>query len=222
MGNYPYASSYLLHGHGMLPPWPVRAACAPLSAALTGDALLNAMRDAVGVYYNYTHAEPCFFNGPTALPGTRPRLAPRRARVADSGRVTSCRGDWDYQWCTEMAMPFARPDDGLFWPAQPYDPAASAAGCLAAWGVAPRPLWAAAALAPRALPATLNAVFSNGLLDPWHPGGVLVNVSGTATALVMADGAHHLDLMFSDPADPPDVRAVRAEEVRRMREWTGL
>ena len=25
-GNYPYASSYLMHGKSLLPPWPVRAA----------------------------------------------------------------------------------------------------------------------------------------------------------------------------------------------------
>lgn len=31
MGNYPYASSYIIPGHGaILPPWPVRAACAHL------------------------------------------------------------------------------------------------------------------------------------------------------------------------------------------------
>ena len=32
MGNYPYSSSYLMHGKSMLPPWPMRKACAPLSA----------------------------------------------------------------------------------------------------------------------------------------------------------------------------------------------
>lgn len=30
MGNYPYPSSYILNGAGMLPPYPVRVACASL------------------------------------------------------------------------------------------------------------------------------------------------------------------------------------------------
>lgn len=34
-------------------------------------------------------------------------------------------------------------------------------------------------------------------------------------------GAHHLDLMFSDPADPPAVRRVRDVEVAAIREWVG-
>lgn len=45
MGNYPYASSYLLHGKSLLPPWPVTTACLPLEFELTDDkALMNAVR----------------------------------------------------------------------------------------------------------------------------------------------------------------------------------
>lgn len=35
----------------------------------------------------------------------------------------------------------------------------------------------------------------------------------------MALGAHHLDLMFSNPADPPDVRAARTTEIGHIRSW---
>jgi len=53
MGNFPYPSSYLLHGDAMLPAWPVRAACAPLlSKDLRGDALIKAAGRGLGVYYN--------------------------------------------------------------------------------------------------------------------------------------------------------------------------
>ena len=53
MGNFPYPSSYLLHGDAMLPAWPVRAACAPLmSEDLRGDALVEAAGRGLGVYYN--------------------------------------------------------------------------------------------------------------------------------------------------------------------------
>ena len=32
-------------------------------------------------------------------------------------------------------------------------------------------------------------------------------------------GAHHVDLMFSDPADTPDILAVRQAELEAIRGW---
>ncbi|GIL58532.1 hypothetical protein Vafri_13455 [Volvox africanus] len=39
------------------------------------------------------------------------------------------------------------------------------------------------------------------------------------TPLTCTQGAHHLDLMFSNPADPPSVRAARQMEMRHVRRW---
>ena len=39
-------------------------------------------------------------------------------------------------------------------------------------------------------------------------GGILEDVSRTVVALDIAEGAHHLDLMFSQPADPLSVKKV--------------
>ncbi len=36
---------------------------------------------------------------------------------------------------------------------------------------------------------------------------------------MIPDGAHHLDLRFSNDQDPPSVRAARALEVKYFREW---
>ena len=65
MGNFPYASSYILNGDGTLPPYPFRVACGgamadPKLLNKGGDALLSALADAVGVYYNYSKTQECF------------------------------------------------------------------------------------------------------------------------------------------------------------------
>jgi hypothetical protein len=66
-----------------------------------------------------------------------------------------------------------------------------------------------------------NIVFSNGQLDPWSSGGVLTNESlpSSVIALLLPMGAHHLDLMFEDLADPPCVKAARAVEEAHIRRW---
>ena len=38
-------------------------------------------------------------------------------------------------------------------------------------------------------------------------------------ALVLDLGAHHLDLMFSDPRNPPCFAAAREVEARMIRQW---
>lgn len=60
-------------------------------------------------------------------------------------------------------------------------------GCIADWGVAPRPLWADNEWGGRRISAASNIVFSNGLLDPWHGGGVLEDVSDSLPALIIPE-----------------------------------
>lgn len=58
-GNYPYPSSYILNGMGILPAYPVRVACESLREKdLKGTALLSAFADALGVFYNYSKVMP--------------------------------------------------------------------------------------------------------------------------------------------------------------------
>ena len=79
-----------------------------------------------------------------------------------------------------------------------------------------------------------NIVWSNGALDPWSgqgvypPGGgpevgkpVVQNISadGSQFALILDLGAHHLDLMFTDPRNPPCFFEARAIEERVIRKW---
>lgn len=68
--------------------------------------------------------------------------------------------------------------------------------------------------------AVLFAVFlSNGLLDPWSSGGVLYNLSSSTVAVIIPEGAHHLDLRASNPADPFSVRTARDVHRKFIRLW---
>lgn len=94
-----------------------------------------------------------------------------------------------------------------------------AAHCLDKYGIRPRPDWIKVQYGGRSLSSASNIVFTNGLLDPWSSGGVMANVSGTAVAVVLPNGAHHLDLFFSDPRDPPDVVRARALQREHIARW---
>ena len=74
----------------------------------------------------------------------------------------------------------------MFW-LQPFDAEATAQGCKDQWGVTPRQLWATAEWGGRRISTASNIVFSNGLLDPWHGGGVLMDVSPTAVSIVIPE-----------------------------------
>ena len=265
MGNFPYASNYLMHGASLLPPWPVRTACshlAPIDAATASDrTLFEAVRRAVATQYNNTGDVTCYdITHQLALDAARPRKMtspPRRgawpplthsAKPTPTLAATSlaattpvgatpvgatptatpadrCVGDWGYQWCTEMTQPFTQgtPDDLFYCPPDVNCSAwtLDTAGCMYEWGVAPRADWARVALGGKRIAASSNIVFSNGLQDPWHGGGVLTNMSETVLAIVLPNGAHHIDLMFSDPADAdyPDIGWAREFERTQMRRW---
>jgi len=61
MSSYPYPSSYILSGDGVLPAYPVQVACSVgLSQPLKGLTLLEGIRKAMDVFYNATRDKPCF------------------------------------------------------------------------------------------------------------------------------------------------------------------
>lgn len=64
-----------------------------------------------------------------------------------------------------------------------------------------------------------NIVFSNGMLDPWMPGGVLKNISKTVIAILIADAAHHLDLRASNCRDPLAVQEARQVHRDNIQAW---
>ena len=77
-----------------------------------------------------------------------------------------------------------------------------------------------------------NVVFSNGYLDPWASGGVmsrdwrpgdetviLLNEEGSSAAVIIEEGAHHLDLFFPTAEDPESVVEARKVEAEYIRRW---
>lgn len=208
MGNYPYPSAYITEGQGELPTYPVRAACQHLEAELEDtDALLEAFRDSVGVFYNVSQGEKCYF--PAAPPS-----ASNQSAIDIKGNF------WGYLECSELYMPFS--SDGVHdvFPAAPADEALDDANCMATWGVHLRPRWATIEYGGvKALRSASNIVFSNGDYDPWSATGVLFNVSDSVVAVPVAGGAHHVDLFFTHALDPPSLTQARATELQHMRKW---
>ena len=70
-----------------------------------------------------------------------------------------------------------------------------------------------------AIRLTTNVVYSNGFLDQWSSAGITAVNRTDSVSLMIEDGAHHLDLMFSHPDDPPSVTRAREVERRYIAHW---
>lgn len=216
MANYPYPSDYITSPGLLLPPWPLHAACQHLMGGggpgeegkeggeegkEGGGAKISMARRlllASNVLYNVSGTLPCL-----SLP-----------------EDDTYDGIWDYQWCTETLPQesyFAR-DGGsrdafpaAHWSAEEVD-----AHCTRKYNVTPRRGWIAALYggAEGLRKGASNIAFSNGGMDPWSSGGVLHSLSPSLPSLFIPQGAHHLDLFFSHPADPPSVVQGRGGEGR--------
>lgn len=140
-----------------------------------------------------------------------------------------------------MVMPQC--SDGVtdMFPAQPWDLKMLEQACMAEYGVAPQPYLVETMYGGKNISAHSNIVFrlnhahavhhncswhnyihfpsSNGLLDPWHGGGVLQDVSDTLVAVIIPDGAHHLDLRASQTGDPKSVIQARLTEIGHIMKW---
>jgi lysosomal Pro-X carboxypeptidase len=203
MGNYPYPSSYIMNGQSELPAYPMRVACSHLADEYPGDVeLLQAFSQAIGVYYNSTQHAECY------------QLAASSDESANDANL------WDFIFCSQAYGPLSQ--DGvhdMFWDA-PWDYEADNASCQREWGVDADRNWPTVHFGGRrALRAASNLVFSNGNYDPCAGTGVLQSVSESVVALRIEGGAHHLDLMFSNPLDPPAVKYAREVEKQYMRRW---
>lgn len=195
-----------------LPGWPVTEACKKMSTQVhfmsmynaSSNNLLDGLLQVANVYYNYTGQVPC-----TNL------TQPDSPYLGDLG--------WSYQACTEMIMPVGSNGVTDMFPFMPFDMKSYLLQCEKQWGVIPKPRWVETHYGGRGrgldLKYASNIVFSNGDLDPWSSGGVTTSVSDSVVAVMIENGAHHLDLRFSNPADPQSVKDARRIEVEHIAKW---
>ncbi|XP_052126372.1 lysosomal Pro-X carboxypeptidase-like [Frankliniella occidentalis] len=118
-----------------------------------------------------------------------------------------------------MAMPMCSDGRSDMFERAPWNEAEYSKACFATWKVRPKfnmTLWE---FGGRDLRGSSNIVFSNGLLDPWSAGGILRNMSDSVQAVLIPEGAHHLDLRSQNPADPASVRGARRLHRQHIRKW---
>lgn len=198
MVDYPYPSSFL----EPLPGWPIKKFCEPLAKELVSSVdLMEGLADSLNVFFNYTGNVQCFNSSQQASV----------ASMSDLG--------WDFQACTEMVMPMC--SDGIHDMFEPttWNLTEFTEGCKKRWNVTSRPNWMITQYGGKDIAAASNIIFSNGKLDPWSGGGVHESYSHSLVAIEIEKGAHHLDLRFSDPEDPPCVIKARKEEKRLITKW---
>jgi lysosomal Pro-X carboxypeptidase len=80
----------------------------------------------------------------------------------------------------------AAAETDMFWPDR-WDADEAAAGCKQQWGVETGRIWATVEWGGRRISAASNIVFSNGLYDPWHGGGVLQNISDSVRSVIIPE-----------------------------------
>ncbi|EFN56756.1 hypothetical protein CHLNCDRAFT_144218 [Chlorella variabilis] len=215
MGNYPYRSAYFTGNPDFpYPAWPARVVCSQLAGSFQGDEeLLAAGGAAISVIFNVTQSVPCYDYA-----------------FAQSSTSLGAPGSYSYQTCTQFQLNSiwfgtnGAPRD-MFWrAATPFNRSALDASCVAAFGGVVLPHIGEMHLRYGLFPdqfaaAATNVVFSNGLLDPWGSAGYLEGLAPSLPAVVLPQGAHHVDLMFADPADPPQFAEARDEIMGHVRTW---
>uniref|UniRef100_A0AAQ5WXA2 Lysosomal Pro-X carboxypeptidase n=1 Tax=Amphiprion ocellaris TaxID=80972 RepID=A0AAQ5WXA2_AMPOC len=198
MVDYPYEANFLQP----LPRWPIQVVCKNLAfdSNVSDYQLLHGVSQAAKVYYNYTGSSSCLNTSQTAT-GSLGALG------------------WTYQACTEMVMPMCTDGVQDMFEPEDWNFQAFSDECKAMFGVRPRADWAGTVFGGKEIASHSNIIFSNGGLDPWSAGGVTHNITDSLISIMIPDGAHHLDLRYSNDLDPPSVRAARALEVKYFRQW---
>ncbi|CAK9323013.1 unnamed protein product [Citrullus colocynthis] len=200
MTDYPTPSNFL----NPLPAYPVKQMCKAIDDPTTGNDTFAKLYGAANVYYNYSGTATCF--------------------DLDDDSDPHDLGDWTWQACTEMILPIGGNTEDSIFPASTWHFADRFNFCKRLYDVEPRRIWIPTHFGGHNIERVVkrfgsNIIFFNGLRDPWSGGGVLKNISSTIMAIVAKEGAHHVDLRFSNPEDPKWLKDVRKQELNIIQDW---
>lgn len=197
MTNYPYPTNFMMP----LPGNPVKATCERMTNASADDYnLMQQVYLGVSVFQNYSGSTICY---DTSNPDG-PDLSVEQ---------------WDFQCCTELVIPSCSDNVNDMFSVSPWDFHNYTTECQQWFNVTPEAYKDVVAFGGRDISSLSNIIFSNGLLDPWHGGGILQSLSNSLVAIVIPDAAHHLDLRYPDSADPISVVNARQQEKSLIAEW---
>ncbi|CAG9796845.1 unnamed protein product [Diatraea saccharalis] len=197
MVNYPFPSDFLVP----LPAYPVRVVCQYLNEKLYGNKLLEGIGKLLDTFTNYDKKSKCV----------------DYKKGSDYGNLDA--SGWDYQSCTEMVMPMCTTGKHDMFEPQEWNFTKYSEDCYKRYNVYPLQDAARVTYGGDRLQAASNIVYSNGLKDPWAGGGVFNTVNESIETVLIIDGAHHLDLMPSNPADPSSVKIAREFHKTHIRRW---
>lgn len=200
MTDYPTPSNFL----SPLPAYPVKQMCKAIDDPSTGNDTLAKLYGAANVYYNHSGTATCF--------------------DLDDNSDPHGLGEWQWQACTEMIMPQGSNNKESIFPISKWEYEDRVTSCKNVYGVLPRPNWITTEFGGHNIEVVLkrfgsNIIFFNGLRDPWSGGGVLKNISKSIVAIIEKEGAHHVDLRFSNKEDPEWLKDVRKREVNIISNW---
>merc|ERR1712168_885659 len=211
MVDYPYEADFI---GPLLPPWPVKTACSHMTDSSASDEeILMQTAKGSAIWFNYTGSADCLDleNGFTNS----------KSRTYQHGLGAIGYMGWSFQYCSEYIMPFC--SDGVHDMFEPstWDVDKTVANCKEEWyGLESRVDYPIKRYGQKGqISAHSNIIFSNGARDPWSGGGQLESVSETLIAIVIPEGAHHLDLRSAHPDDPQSVIDARNQEKAIMRGW---
>lgn len=112
--------------------------------------------------------------------------------------------------------------DDEFWYA-PWNANETAQSCYQTYKIKSRQTWASTNYGNWMIgkAGVNNIVFSNGILDPWHGGGIWnVNLSDSLVSVNTGYVGHHMDLFFSNAQDDPQsIVDARKFELQQIDKW---
>lgn len=195
MANFPEPADLV----GALPAKPVKVVCKGLASAYTSEAsqLVDAVANAMNVFYNTSGQREC------------------NDLFIFERNLSSYR----FQTCNElMSATCGNGVSDMFFP-YTWNASAERERCREEFGISPDFYRTIMLYGGDSFETASNIIFSNGELDPWAALGVLEPPNEAVVALLIPGAAHHADMRFRRPTDPPALTRARNIERDYIRKW---